>query len=166
MQVNRLAKGWKSGARQPTQVCPNTGRKIEKLVGALRVELAEYGAMLVLLDRQQRYIIALQGEALLENAASIGVRIESLASSRRTRQQLSREIARSLGEPKVPTFNQLVLLVPAKHRTLLSALVDQINFVIFLCQQRLLQNKLLLGRSTADESDRPKPSRLILFGLN
>ena len=32
--------------------------------------IGRYGAMLNLLDQQQRYIIALQGEALLENAAS------------------------------------------------------------------------------------------------
>ena len=122
--------------------------------------------MLVLLDRQQRFILSLEGEALLENAESIGAQIESLASARRTRQQLSGEIARSLGEPKVPTFKQLITMAPANQKPLLSALVDQINFVIFFCQQRLLQNKLLLGRSTAGDSDRPKPSRLILFGLN
>ena len=166
MQVNRIAKGRKSGAQHPTRSRQDAGRKIEELVHALREELTEYGAMLVLLDRQQQHILALQGEALLKNAEEIGARIKSLGSARRIRQQSSREIAGSVGEPLVPKFSQLITIVPAQHKPLLRSLVDQINFVIFLCQQRLLQNKLLLGSSPGGEYGRQRPSRLIQFGLN
>lgn len=142
------------------------GLVIQELIKALRDELTESGAMLVLLDQQQKLIIARLPEALLENAESMSAQIGALAAARSTRQGLSRKIAETLGCVDSSSFIQLAARAPSQHQRLLRALVGEINSILFHCQQRLLQNKLLLGPPPCEVPLTEKNGGLILFGLN
>jgi flagellar biosynthesis/type III secretory pathway chaperone len=140
--------------------------EVQELIEALREELAECGAMLVLLDQQQKLIINRRPEALLKNAGSMSAQIESLAVARSTRQRLSHQAAVKLECSDFASFSQLVDRSPSHHRCLLRALVGEINCILFHCQQRLLQNKLLLGPPLYESPLTLKDGALVVFGLN
>lgn len=136
------------------------------MIEALREELAECGAMLVLLDQQQKLILKRRPEALLENAGSMSGQIATLAAARSTRQKLSRQVAQKLGCLDASCFSQLVERSPTQHQWLLRALAGEINFILFQCQQRLLQNRLLLGPPIYESPLFLKRGGIVVFGLN
>lgn len=140
--------------------------EIRNLIDALREELAAYGTMLVLLNRQQKFIVSRRASALLENAGTIGLQIQALAHARELRQRLCRKFAEAIGDPNVGSFGQIISLAPDEHRLLLRALVGEINCILFHCQQRLLQNKLLLGAPPTRETSSPEFGKVVFFGLN
>lgn len=140
--------------------------EVQELIEALREELAECGAMLVLLDQQQKLIVNRRSDALLKNAGSMSAQIETLAAARTTRQRLSREAAEKLGCSDFSSFSQLVARSPSQHQWLLRALVGEINCILFHCQQRLLQNKLLLGPPLYGSPIPLKDGAMVVFGLN
>ena len=163
MQFKRpIERGQPEAARTAQRAEP----AIRELINALRDELAESGAILVLLDQQQKLIIARLPEALLENAQSMSTQIQALSAARSTRQRLSRELAEVLGGAAVSPFSQLAARAPSQHQRLLRALVGEINSILFYCQQRLLQNKVLLGPPPCEAPLTRKKGALLFFGLN
>lgn len=122
--------------------------------------------MLVLLDRQQKLILTRRPEALIENAESMNTRIETLAAARSMRQRASRELAEALGQPAFSSFGHLLCLAPSEDQPLLKALVGAINSILYHCQQRLLENKLLLGPPPLELITSRTQGRSVLFGCN
>ena len=166
VRFNRYNESAKTTPRKAVRLSQRSVSNIEELIAALREELVESGAMLVLLDKQQKLIIHRRPEALLENAELMSTQIETLASARTTRQRLSREIAEHLGCPGSSSFRQLIAQSPAQHQWLLRALVAEINGILSDCQERWLQNKLLLGLPSAKGPLILTHDAIVVFGLN
>ena len=166
MRFNRHNNSVKTAPRKAVRPSQRIESNILELIAALREELVESGAMLVLLDKQQKLIIHQRAHALLENAGLMSAQIKTLASTRGTRQRLSREVAENLGCPGSSSFSQLIARSPAQHQWLLRALVVEINNILSDCQERLLQNKLLLGPPPVKDLLILKHNAMAVFGLN
>lgn len=166
MKVRRFIACDKPDELESVRTAEQAGPETQKLLEALREELAECGAMLVLLDQQQKLILTRRPEALLKNAGSMSAQVQTLAAARSNRQKLSRELAETLGCADFSSFSLLMARAPSPQQWLLRALVGEINSILFHCQQRLLQNKLLLGPPPCESRLGPKQVGLILFGLN
>ena len=138
----------------------------QELIQGLREELAECGALLVILDQQQKLILQRQPDALLENAASLDEHTEILAAARTRRRKLSRELAERLGVPGFPSWTELAARSSPPDQWLIQALVVGVNWVLCQCQRRLLQNKVLLGLAQSRNMLIKHRGGLVCFGLN
>jgi flagellar biosynthesis/type III secretory pathway chaperone len=119
---------------------------LQNLIEALREELKEYGEMLALLDQQQQMVMHRQTQDLLQCVAAINAQSETIAAARREREKRQRHIAAELGLPEDTPFATLIPHLPAGHRPLVQALVQENNALLVRVQQRARQNHLLLSR--------------------
>ena len=121
--------------------------ELEKLVGALREELVQYGEILALLEQQQELIVNNSTDELLENLEAITSQTKELASARGARDSCRQKLAVSLGQAPESRFRQLIEILASEHQPLVRALVDEINDLLRRAQLRLSQNNRLLGRA-------------------
>ena len=117
---------------------------IERLIGALREELQQYGELLALLEQQQQLVIQRSSAALLENLASINAQTSVVQVARREREQFQRQLSTSLQLPADATFARLLGVVPEPQRGLVATLVDEINRCLRRVQHQSRQNHVLL----------------------
>jgi flagellar biosynthesis/type III secretory pathway chaperone len=122
-------------------------QKIEILVNALRKELEQYGEMLALLESQQQKIVARSADEVFQSIAPIKTQAGVIQEARAHRSACTADLAQSLGRPSETTFAELIPLLPADCRPLLSALVEENNALLVRVRQRVRQNHLRLGRS-------------------
>lgn len=120
---------------------------LEKLIQALREELAHYGEMLALLDRQQETTISRMTDEMYAATAAIQGQSRVIQESRARREGVQRELARELAVVETSTFVELVPLLPAEYRPLVESLVGENNDLLRQVQHRARQNHLLLSRS-------------------
>lgn len=121
--------------------------QVEKLIGALREELQQYGEMLARLDEQQQFVVRRAAEAALQSAPLIQAQSALLAQTREQRFAAMRELAGGLGLAESATFQELIPLAPADYRPLLEALVHENNELLQRIHQRARQNHILLSRT-------------------
>lgn len=140
-QTNRQRAGGRQGARQ-------VHIELEFLIAALRTELTDYGGMLVLLDEQEVLIREHSAAGLLDNVGALKAQMELVAANRKRRNELSDTLASALGLAASSSLGDVVALLPAEYQPLLRALIDEINELLFRCQQRVLLNNLLLTRQS------------------
>ncbi len=117
------------------------------IVNALRRELEEYGEMLARLDRQQDAIVRRNSDDVLAGVTEIEAQAATLQDTRRSREEVQRQVARRLSRPEQATLNQLAETMPAHYQPLLHALIEENNHLLVRVQQRARQNHLLLRRS-------------------
>jgi hypothetical protein len=120
---------------------------VEKLIQALREELQQYGEMLAQLDAQQEQILRRAVDDLPVSYAEISAQGEVIRAAREAREEMRREIARGLRIEAGSHFQEIIPLLPADYRPLLSALVDENNRLLIRIHQRVRQNHMLLMRS-------------------
>jgi FlgN protein. len=120
---------------------------LEKLIQALREELQQYGEMLARLDLQQEHAISRRSEDLLQATAEIEVQSQVIKSARQARIECQAAVAEALGLASDATFADLIPLLPADYRPLVSALVQENNESLGRIHQRSRQNHILLCRS-------------------
>lgn len=141
MLINRpLPKEWTQGAGDIEGI----RTPITSLIEALRNELTDYGGMLVLLEEQQQLIELRSATALIENVAALKQQMEIVATNRKVRNRVAQRLLEALDLEKRTSFNELIPLLPIEYQPLLRALIDEINDLLFRCQQRVLLNSLLL----------------------
>lgn len=119
---------------------------LDNLITALRVELQEYGEMLALLDAQQDAVIHRRADDVLQSAASVQAQGGIIAAARARRAEHQRAVAQDAGT-KDSSFTTLLPLLPASHRPLVGALVQENNELLKRIHTRAHQNHLLLSRS-------------------
>lgn len=146
--------------------CGSRESRIQEFIEALRSELIEYGEMLVLLEQQQKFILARAAEQLLENVGCVQVEMWKIAEARERRCELSVELAELFFRTTPLSFAELFERLPKSHQPLVRALVAEINDLLFHCQQRLLQNSLLLQASGVTVQSSRTHRELVCFGLN
>lgn len=117
------------------------------LIAALREELAQYGEMLALLDREQELVVARGSADLLQTVDSINFQSEVIAQARRHREDCQRRVTELAGLPGGATMDELKGHLPSNHAILVVALVEENNELLIRVRQRARQNHILLNRS-------------------
>ncbi len=117
------------------------------LIAALREELAQYGEMLALLDREQELVVARGSAELLQTVDAIHHQGEVIRRAREYREACQRKVAELAGLAHDVAIEELKRRLPANHAILVGALVDENNALLVRVRQRARQNHLLLNRS-------------------
>jgi len=121
--------------------------KTERLIECLRSELQQYGEMLALLDQQQANVVRRVADDLLITAAAIDTQSAAVQKARQERESYQSGLAQDLLPPGEATLAALTLVLPAKYRPLVQALVHENNQLLFRVRQRAHQNHILITRS-------------------
>lgn len=117
------------------------------LVEALREELAGYGGLLHLFERQQQCLFERDAEAVLRLSGEIEQQAGELQSVRRRREELTALAAQAASRPAVATLRSLLPGFPAEIRPLLEALIAEVNVLIHRVRRTSRHNRLLLARA-------------------
>lgn len=120
---------------------------LEKLIGALREELQQYGEMLARLDDQQNLVMRRSSAALLESVPQVQAQSAILTQSRDVRFAAMKALCTVLRLAPETSFKDLLPNLPADYRPLLSALVEENNELLQRIHQRARQNHILLSRT-------------------
>lgn len=120
---------------------------VEKLVGALREELQQYGEMLARLDDQQELVMRRAAVAVLESVPQVQSQSARLTEAREVRFAAMKALCTMLRLPQETTFKDLLPSVPSDYRPLLEALVQENNELLQRIHQRARQNHILLSRT-------------------
>lgn len=119
----------------------------ESIVTALRQELSEYGAILILFEDQQRALFERDADAVLAHASSIEAQASSLAACRENREKIVATFALEHNRPANSTLRSLLPLVAAEAQPLLEALIDEINRLLHRVRRTSRHNHTLLSRA-------------------
>ncbi|HEX2853423.1 MAG TPA: flagellar protein FlgN [Opitutaceae bacterium] len=119
----------------------------ESIVIALRQELSEYGALLILFEDQQRALFERDADAVLAHATSIESQAHSLAECRQNREKIVAAFALEHSRPANSTLRSLLPLVAAEAQPLLEALIDEINRLLHRVRRTSRHNHTLLSRA-------------------
>ncbi len=120
---------------------------LQNLIHALREELQQYGEMLARLDQQQEWVTRRAPDDLLQSTADIEAQSEVIQTARRQRLERQRTVACGLQLKHEAPFAEIIPLLPADYRPLVTALVQENNELLLRVQQRSRQNHVLLARS-------------------
>jgi flagellar biosynthesis/type III secretory pathway chaperone len=119
----------------------------EQLIAALREELAEYGAMLQLLELQQVAVIDRKPDSILELITRIEAQVALTTSCRKRREAKADGLARLAGTPQPATLRTLAPHFRPAVRPMVEALADEVNRLISHTRKKAQQNQMLLARS-------------------
>jgi flagellar biosynthesis/type III secretory pathway chaperone len=119
----------------------------ESIVIALRQELSEYGAILILFENQQRALFERDADSVLAHANSIETQARSLSDCRQNREKVVAAFALEQNRPANSTLRSLLPLVAAEARPLLEALIDEINRLLHRVRRTSRHNHTLLSRA-------------------
>jgi flagellar biosynthesis/type III secretory pathway chaperone len=117
------------------------------LAGFLRAELAAYGGLLGLFDRQQAALMKRDAEAVAEYSLAVERLALETARAREARELHVVALARAHGRPVTDSMRRLLDLFPADERPLLEALIDEINRLLQVVRRRARQNNAILARA-------------------
>jgi hypothetical protein len=120
---------------------------IKNLIEALREELKNYGEMLVLLDRQQEYLMTSAANEVSQSISLVQAQGLAIQEARDEREDCRRAVAQAVGEAENTPFKDLIPQLPADYQPLLKALVDENNELLVRVRRRARQNHLMLKRS-------------------
>src|SRR5688500_3750070 len=95
---------------------------VEKLIGALREELQQYGEMLARLDDQQELVMRRAAGDVLETVPHVQSQSAVVSQAREVRFASMKALCHNLRLPPETTFKDLLPKVPADYRPLLEAL--------------------------------------------
>lgn len=112
----------------------------------LRAELAEYGALLTLLDEQQRCVLLHQSDAVLAATAAIENQTGRLDQCRRQREQAVAGFAEDHGLPAHSTLRSLLPRMETDAQPLIEALMKEVNHLVVRMRRTSRHNHLLLAR--------------------
>ena len=121
--------------------------QLNHLIQTLREELQQYGELLARLDQQQEFVMRRSSDEVLASVTALQEQAAVIREARVKREAAQRELASELSLPKGAGFAVIAPLLPANHRLLIQALVDENNALLVRVQQRSRQNHVLLTRS-------------------
>lgn len=120
---------------------------VEKLIGALREELQQYGEMLARLDDQQQHVFRRAAEAAMQSVPLIQSQSSVLNQARESRFTAMKLLCGNLRLPENASFKEVVPQLPTNYRPLVEALVNENNELLQRIHQRARQNHILLTRT-------------------
>ena len=119
----------------------------DQLAALLRAELAAYGGLLGLFDRQQAALMKRDAQAVAEYALAIERLAVETAQSREARELHVASFARAHRRPVTDSLRRHLDLFPADERNLLDALIEEINRLLHVVRRRSRQNHSILVRA-------------------
>ncbi|OHE71602.1 MAG: hypothetical protein A2007_05950 [Verrucomicrobia bacterium GWC2_42_7] len=119
----------------------------ETLVDTLRIEVQEYGALLNLIQDQQKFIMSRDTESLVIMTEQIDEQTIRSRSICERREQLVNDLARSVGLKEKTILSDLLDYFPEKIQALLQAFVEEIQTLFEKTQYKARQNHMLLSRA-------------------
>jgi flagellar FlgN protein len=114
---------------------------------SLREELKCYGGLLALLEIERRYVARSLPDELLATVSAINAQTEAIQAARNERAQRQSQLAQALGMASSARISKLILALPATHRPLVAALVDENNHLLRRVRERAHRNHDLLSRA-------------------
>lgn len=119
----------------------------DPLVDVLREELAGYGALLALFEKQQGQLWRREIDAVAASSQEIERLAAESGRLRVTRELWVRDLAETHARPADSSLRQLLDIFPADQRPLLQALIDEINLLIHRVRRHARQNQIILRRA-------------------
>lgn len=119
----------------------------EQLIVEMRAELAEYGALLHLLESQQAAIIDRKPDSVLGLIQKIEAQLATTHTCRTHREATADALGKLSGAALPATLRNLVPYFRDAVRPLVEALADEVNRLITETRRRAKQNQMLLARS-------------------
>ena len=119
----------------------------QNIADSLRLELAEYGALLGLFEQQQQSLFARDPEAVLRFSGEIEAQTRILHDCRLCREQATAALAKAHGQPASSTLRSLLPNVEADARPLLEALVNEVNRLLHRVRRISRHNHTLIART-------------------
>jgi hypothetical protein len=125
-------------------------QRIDHLIETLREELKNYGEMLLLLERQQKYLVTSAASEVPHSISVIKAHSAIIQEIQEQREQCRRALAKAAAQEADTCFTELIPLLPADYQPLLKALVDENNELLFRVRRRERQNHLLMPAEPAN----------------
>jgi len=119
----------------------------ELIAHSLRDELQEYGGLIGLFEEQQGALFRRDASGVLASVSAIEEQARAAGSKRLVREQLVRDFALSIGYPEDAKLRTLLEHFPVEVRTMLEALIDEVNRLVHRARRGVRQNTLLLQRA-------------------
>ena len=118
-----------------------------QLADLLSAELAAYGGLLGLFDRQQAALMKRDAQAVAEYAVAIERLALETVRSREARELHVASFARAHQRPVTDSLRRHLDLFPDDERNLLDALIEEINRLLQVVRRRSRQNHSILARA-------------------
>ncbi len=119
----------------------------QNIADSLRTEIAEYGGLLHLFERQQQGLFGREADVVLQLSAEIEGQVARLHECRTHREQAVVEFARAHGHPVTATLRSMLPSVAAEARPLIEALISEVNRLIHRTRRITRHNHALLARA-------------------
>jgi flagellar biosynthesis/type III secretory pathway chaperone len=119
---------------------------LDEMTHALRAELQEYGALLGLLEDQQKSILRGEPDEFVNLVSAVHEQVALLGAHRSCREKTVQCFARRTSQPETSPLSDLLHYMPQSFGGMIKALIEEINVLIGRTQRRLRQNHLLLAR--------------------
>ena len=153
---------WRGGITDPFSSPSSESPRIESwqmLAERLRQEIAEYGQLLSLLERQQRLILRVATACALEAGQAIEDQVRQIAQERRSRDKAFADFALAHAMPASSALRSLLPCFPAETRPFFRALVSEITVLIHRVRRHSSRNRRLQHRGCwPDGMHRPIPA--------
>ena len=119
----------------------------EFIAACLREELAEYGSLLGLFERQQRFLFERDANAVLRLANEIEAQARALGVTRDRRERAVASFAEAIALPRSSSLRSLLPHIEADARPLLEALIAEVNTLLHRVRRTSRHNHSLLSRA-------------------
>lgn len=120
---------------------------LPELIAALREEMHQYGAMLLLLDCPEPRPAGPLGGDTLERVAALRVQGRVVRETVRRRVACQNALARALGQAGAVKLEELIPLLPQTYQPLLLALAEENGRLERRVNERIRQSCRQLGRA-------------------
>ena len=120
---------------------------------SLRTEIAGFGGLLNLFERQQQSLFSRDTDAVLQLSTEIEMHTRVMQQFRSHREQVVAEFALAHNQPAGATLRSLLPYVEAAARPLLEALIGEVNRLIHRVRRLTRQNHQLLARTVESHQE-------------
>lgn len=120
---------------------------------SLRTEIAGFGDLLNLFERQQLSLFNRNTDSVLLLSQEIEAHTRQMQQCRQQREQIIAAFALTQGQPANATLRSLLPFVEAAARPLLEALIGEVNRLIHKVRRLTRQNHQLLARTVESQQE-------------
>ena len=120
---------------------------LHQLIDSLRNEVQHYGELLAQMEAQQGMVCHPGAGSVLGSIVRLQAQAGVLTAARASRDQIQRQLAWSLGRTEPTPVTELLPLMPGEYRPLVSALVEEVEYLLGRARDSAQQNYLQLRQS-------------------
>ena len=119
----------------------------DAIVSLLRGEMEEYGELLSLFNDQQNAVLRRDADALLAITDDVNAQLAVAKQRGHERDKTVRLLVSRVAGKDSGSLRAIIHHAPEAARSLIEALVDEVNSLIRRAQRRARQNQMLIARS-------------------